>query len=93
MRSKAFLYVKAEVHNITILHDVVFALKSHLASLFSSIFAAMCDVVLVAYHFSSDKAPLKVVVDDACCFWRFPAICDRPSPYFYDASCEIAYQI
>ena len=53
------------MHDVAVLHDVVFAFKAHFASFFGRNFAAKRGIVVVGDGFSPDEAFFKVGVDDA----------------------------
>ena len=59
------LYVEAEVHDVSVLHDVVLALDRHATSLLDSRLRAVVDVVLILNHLSTYEATLEVGVYDA----------------------------
>jgi len=42
------------MHHITVLDDVLFSLKTHLACFFGSLFAAIFDEVFIADHFGTE---------------------------------------
>lgn len=54
------LDVEPEVHDISILHDVVFAFRSHLAVLLGFNFAACCSIVFVGDYLCADVATLEI---------------------------------
>ena len=54
------LDVEPEVHDISILHDVLFAFRSHLAVLLGFNFAACCSIVLVGDYLCADVATLEI---------------------------------
>src|ERR1043165_6355341 len=73
--------VEAEVHYISILHQVFLALNAQPAFILSTLLTSKGDVVIVAYYFSLDKALLKIGMDHASCLRCLPTSVDGPCTY------------
>src|SRR5262249_57457101 len=54
---------EAEVDDVAVLDDVVFALQAHLAVIAACGHRSACDQRVVAHHFRTDEAPGDVAVD------------------------------
>ena len=63
--SKTFLNVEEEVHDVTVLDDVVFAFDAHLAGGADGGFCLVLDEVFVLDDLGTDEAAFEVSVDDS----------------------------
>ena len=59
------------MHDITILNHVVLTLYAHLTCLTDSSLRAILDIVIILDHLSTDKALLKVGMDDTSALGAF----------------------
>ena len=53
------------MHDVTVLHNIILTLDTHLSSLADSGLRAILDIVVVLDDLGADKALLEVGVDDA----------------------------
>lgn len=77
------LYVKPEVHDITIMDDIFFAFHRHLARFLHSMFRPEFQVIVVFDDFGTDEAAFKIGMNNAGCLGCFGALTDGPGSYFF----------
>ena len=68
----------ADLHDVSVLHDVVFSLKAQQSFFFQRLLAAMFHEVFVVANFRSNKMFLQVCVNHARRSLRIRALRDRP---------------
>ena len=71
------LNIKAEVHDVAVFHDIVLALNINLAGFAYCRFRTVGQIVFILDDFGTDKAFLKVCMDDAGALGCFPALTER----------------
>ena len=76
------LNVEEEVHDVTVLDDVVFAFDAHLAGGADGSFGLVLDEVFVLDDLGTDEAAFEVCVDDACGAGGLVACDDGPGTAF-----------
>src|ERR1700733_8741578 len=71
---------EAEMHDVAVLHNVIFALKPHPAGVARSGFSAACHVIVVSDGLGADKATLEIGVNDASGLRRLRSAGNSPGP-------------
>lgn len=71
------------MHDVAVLHHIVFSFHSHLAGFAYGGFRAVTDVIIVFDDFRADKAFFKVRVDDAGTLRGFPSLAEGPGFHFH----------
>ncbi len=66
------------MHDVTVLHDIVFALKSQLAGIARACLTAASDVIVVGDGLGTNKTPLEIGMNDARGLRRLGAMRYRP---------------
>src|SRR5262245_22712991 len=84
---------EAKMNDVTVLDDVVFALKSELAGLFTLRLTAQNNKVIVSNHLGTDKSALDVAMNLPGSFARDGSLSDRPGANLVFARRKEAYQI
>ena len=79
------LNVKAEVHDVAVLHNIFFSFDAELSSLAYSSLGAILDIVFVFYDLCADESFLEVCVDYAGTLWCLPSFVVGPCLYFHFA--------
>ena len=69
---------EAKMNDVAVLDDIVFALKSELAGLFTFRLTAQNNKVIVSNHLGTDKSALDVAMNLPCSFARDGSLSDRP---------------
>src|SRR3712207_4526139 len=87
------LDIKAEVHDVSVLHDILFALDAHLAGLLDGSLGAQSDVVFVLDNLGTDESLLKVGVYDAGTLRSLAATHERPCPAFVCPCGEVGLEV
>ena len=82
----------ADLHDISVLHDVIFSLKAQQSFLFQRLLAAMFHEVFVVANFRTNKMFLQVCVNRACRSLRIRALRDRPCAALFFTYREERYQ-
>src|SRR5690606_4101960 len=85
--------VEAEVHDVTVLDDVVLAFQTPLARFLGNGFAVVLDAVVVTDDLCTHDALLEVGMDHARRLGGGGADLDRPGTYFLDPGSEIVLQV
>src|SRR5674476_958578 len=80
LRKYARSHVEAELHDVTIGHDVVLAFDPDLAGGLRRSYGARRDQIIEGDDLSLDEPTLEVGVDHAGRLGRRPALVDRPGP-------------
>src|SRR5574341_42385 len=75
-------YRKAEVSNIGIFNDIVFAFQAELAGFLAFRLAAVNDEVIVGDHFGADETTLNIAMNLAGGLFGHRALSDGPSANF-----------
>src|SRR5207237_10089600 len=70
--------IKAEMHDVAVLDDVIGAFEAHLAGILGALLAATGDEIGIGDRLGADKALLEIAVDDAGGLRRLGAARDRP---------------
>ena len=83
------LDVEAEMHDVTVLHDIVLALQAQFSGLFRAMLAVTGDEIVITDHLGTDKALLEIGVYDTCSLRRFSTNGDGPGPNFLGAGRNI----
>ena len=78
-----FSDIEPEVHNVSILHHIVFALDTQFSGLAHGSFRTVSKVIFIFNHFGSDESFLKVGVDNACTLRSLPASMVSPGLDFH----------
>src|SRR4249919_351592 len=81
------------MNDVAVLDDVVFALKSELAGLFTFRLTPQSNKVIVSNHLGTDKAALDVAMNLPCSFARDGSLSDRPGADLVFPRCKKTYQI
>src|SRR4030095_7074960 len=81
------------MNDVAVLDDVVFALKSEFASLFTLRLTPQNNKVIVSNHLSTDKSTLDVAMNLSGGFARDGSLSDRPGADLVFAGRKKAYQI
>src|SRR4029450_6599252 len=81
------------MNDVAVLDDVVFALKSEFASLFTLRLTAQNNKVIVSNHLGTDKSTLDVTMNLSCSLARDRSLSDRPGADLVFARRKKAYQI
>src|SRR4029450_4624711 len=81
------------MNDVTVLDDVVFALKSEFASLFTLRLTAQNNKVIVSNHLGTDKSTLDVTMNLSGSFACDGSLSDRPGANLVFARRKKAYQI
>ena len=76
--AQACSHVETEVHDVSVLDDVVLALDAHLAGLADGGLGAVVDVVVVLDDLGADETLLEVGVDDTGTLRGLPAFLVGP---------------
>src|SRR5690606_36882458 len=85
--------VEAEVHDVTVLDDVVLAFQTPLARFLGTGFAVVLDEVVVADDLGADEALLEVGMDHARRLGGGSTDLDCPGTYFLDPGSEVGLQV
>ena len=88
-----FLYVEAEVHDVSVLHYVFLAFHAQFSGFAYGGFAAILDVVFVFDDFGADETFLKVCMDDTGALRSFPAFTVGPCLYFHFAGGDEGFKV
>ena len=86
------LNVKQEHQHITVLHNVLFAFRAHLAGVFGALLAFASDEIVISNGFRADEAFFEIGVNHACGLRRFGAALDGLGAHFFGADGEIGNQ-
>src|SRR5262245_1561208 len=81
------------MNDVTVLHDIVFALKSELASLFTLRLTAKSNKVIVSNDLGTDKTTLDVAMNLSCSLARDRSLSDRPRADLVFTGRKKTYQI
>ena len=84
--------VEQEVHQVTVLDDVVLALGAHLSGILGTLLTTALDEVLVGDDLGPDKAFLEVRVDDSGGLGGRIALVDGPGPHFLHPGGEVGLE-
>src|SRR5678815_4998724 len=84
---------EAKMNDIAVLDDIIFALKSELAGLFTFRLTAQNNKVIVSNHLGTDKSALDIAMNLPCSFTRGGSLGDRPGADLVFARRKKAYQI
>src|SRR5260370_17099768 len=82
-------HIKAEMHHVAVLDDVIGAFEPHLAGILGALLAAAGDKIGVGDGFGPDKASLEIGVDDRGGLWRLGAAGHGPGARLLGAGGEI----
>ena len=63
------LHIEAEMDDVAVFYDVVFAFQAPFSSVFGALFAFVLYVVVIGNHFGADEAFFEVGVDYAGRLW------------------------
>ena len=77
------LNIKAEVHDVAVLHYVFLSFNAELASFLDSGFRFVLHVVVVLDDLCADESLLEVGVDDSGTLWGFPSLLECPCLYLH----------
>ena len=81
------------MNDIAVLNDIIFALKSELAGLFTFRLTAQSNKVIVSNHLGTDKAALDVAMNLPRCFARDGSLSDGPGADLIFPRRKKTYQI
>lgn len=93
MYARWCLDVKAEVHDVAVLHDIILAFDAHLPGIAHGAFAAEGDVVFVLDDLGAYESFFEIGVYDAGCLRGLGAATECPGAYFVRAGGEICLQV
>src|SRR5690606_9571765 len=65
------LHIETEVHNVSVLHDVLLAFQAQLSALFDRAHRAGSHQVIIGYNFSANEPALEVRVNNSSRTRRF----------------------
>src|SRR6185503_2144507 len=88
-----WLHIEPEMHNVSILNNVLFSFQLQLALLAATRFAPEFHQILEASDLRSDESALDVRVNNARRLMRGRAALDRPSPAFVLTRSQKADQV
>ena len=88
-----YLNIKAEVHDVTVLHYVFLSFNAELASFLDSSFRFILHIVVVLDYLCADETLLEVGVDDASALWSFPSLLECPCLYLHLTSSDECLEI
>ena len=78
----------ADLHDVSVLHDVFFSFKAQQSFFFQRLLAAVFHEVVVVANFRSDEVFLQVGVNHACRALRIRAARDRPGAALFFTNSE-----
>ena len=81
----AFLYVKTEVHNIAVFHDIFFTFHAHFTSFFYFSLTAISNKIIISDYLSTNKSFLKIGVNYPCGLRGSVSLMNRPRTSFTPA--------
>ena len=87
------LNVKAEMHDITVLHVVILAFQTQFSSLFCAMLAPVANEVVVRDHLGADKALLEISVNFSGGLWRGGTDVRSPGTDLFYPGGEIGLQL
>src|SRR5438128_300145 len=85
--------IKAEMHDVAVLDDVLRAFEPHLARILGALLAVARDEILIGDGLGADEAFLEIGVDDAGRLRRLAAPRNRPGLRFLRADGEEGHEV
>jgi hypothetical protein len=87
------LYIKPEVHDISVLHDIIFSFYIHFSGFFTGCFRSVLDIVVIFDDFCPDKTFFEIGVNDTCALRSFTAFKVGPCPNFLYPGGKICFEV
>ena len=87
------LNVKQEVHNITILHNVLLALDTDLTHITASLLGAKHNIIIILDNLGTDKTSLEIGMDNTCSLGSLHALDKCPCTALVSTSGEEGLKI
>ena len=72
------LYVETEVHYVTVLYNIILAFHVEFTGITYGCFGTKLNVIIVLDYLGTDKAFLKIGMDNACALRGFPTLAVGP---------------
>ena len=87
------LHIKPEVHDISVLNDVLFTFHVHFAGFFHSSFRTVMNEIVIFNDFGANETFFKIGVNNSGALRGFPTLVKCPGTNFLRACCKKSLQI
>src|SRR5690606_21364288 len=87
------LYIKSEMHDIAILHNIFFAFHAHFPSFFHFRLGTVLDKIVIFYYLGTDKSFFKIGMNNARSLRCRPTLTNSPGTNFFYSGREIGLKM